>query len=74
MRNRRSRNMDLKKQNIPKSLKPIAGMGFGVLYGRFSQKKKFGNTKKMLGIARRILYNLDMFVARSRTLAEQSTI
>tara|TARA_B100000809_G_scaffold10546_1_gene9958 strand:+ start:3274 stop:3423 length:150 start_codon:yes stop_codon:yes gene_type:complete len=49
-------------------------MGFGVLYGRFSQKKKFGNTKKMLGIARRILYNLDMFVARSRTLAEQSTI
>jgi hypothetical protein len=34
-------------------------MGFGVLYGRFSQKKKFGNTKKMLGIAQRISYNLE---------------
>ena len=55
-------------------MKPIAGMGFGVLYGRFFQKKKVRKHEKMLGIARRILYNLGMFVARSHTLAKQSTI
>ena len=36
----------LKEQNVQKSLKPIAGMGFGVLYGRFSQKKKVRKHEK----------------------------